>query len=266
LDKHTAGRASRLWIGVISYVIACVCGVVLVLKWGELAFVSLLFLSFTLFLSASHAKYAFLEKLTVRSVKLIEYFYLGTATLGLILFAAAYEGQRNVHLMEFWTEMRPFFEKDVKQNIEKRLWAFIGAVCRPGPSKNAEFCDEGRQLVEMFERKFDTGSLREMERAFKNFLDEEGKRMRGETSSNNSTIWISASELLGALRDGIRDLGGGQTVSSGDEIQTKKDLGILLGLAQTVIWPFVLAFALAMRITKVTIEVLNWTEPAATKS
>jgi hypothetical protein len=33
---------------------------------------------------------------------------------------------------------------------------------------------------------------------------------------------------------------------------------VLLGLGQTILWPLLLAFALALRITKVTVDVFEW--------
>jgi len=45
-----------------------------------------------------------------------------------------------------------------------------------------------------------------------------------------------------------------QSTSSGRDDKTE----MLFGLGQFVVWPFFLAFALALRITKVTVDVFEW--------
>jgi hypothetical protein len=61
-------------------------------------FITYLVLAFLSFLCTTHSNYAFTQNLTQRKVRRIDYWYLGTAAVGLLLFAAAYSNQREIVL------------------------------------------------------------------------------------------------------------------------------------------------------------------------
>lgn len=235
--------------------LACVAAMVLAYKLDADFPVSLA-LVFLFFLCADHWKYALDAKLTQRRVRKIDYWYLGAATVGLFLAVFTYSAQRNEAVFRFNHKLYDTGEQSRIAAVKEEVVSLTKFLCvdlktakeacsglkhvaaeiRPGLSavQIAAIHDELLQKVGV---------------AYAKVLPADVYK------DKNSMLPI----VVVALKlDEWRDLAllAPEVVSKPPKADEETE--IFFSFGQWVIWPFLLVFALALRITKVTIDVFEW--------
>jgi hypothetical protein len=221
--------------------------------------------AFGLFLCLTHAWYAFAFKLSQKRVRKIDYWYLGAAAFGMLLFAAGYSDQRESVLGQ-WNTALVSLQRTYPPNIafdHLRQYAFL---CQDDEERKLLGKDAAKACLEMFglwhRMKHDL-SPQEADQLIQDFqtahrtveaeiragVDTEAWKksllIAGENASNAINYWKRFEERKQAERP-----------------KTPTDTGtkIFYGLGQFFLWPLLLAFALALRITKVTADVYGWAD------
>jgi hypothetical protein len=215
-------------------------------------------LVFVFFLGAEHSRYAFDAELTQRKARRIDYWYLGAATIGLFIAAIGYSTQREATIVRMGQRLYGVGESqaigDVKTSIDT-LSKFlcvelapraneacaglkkIASEIRPGRS-SAEITGISDKLMEYvavpYSKIFTQDQLSKDNNLFLPIVEVQLKIDEWKTF----TDWAS------------------RLIKSRSKID--EDTQIILEFGEWVIWPFLLAYALALRITKVTIDVFDW--------
>src|ERR1700683_1718286 len=100
--RHNATPRGRRLLGYSGGVCCIVCLIgIFVAYQREAGFIVLLVLTFLLFLFGDHYKYAFMENLSQRKVRRMDYWYLGAVSIGLFLAAFGYSTQRETTIARF---------------------------------------------------------------------------------------------------------------------------------------------------------------------
>lgn len=223
----------------------------------EAGFIVHLGLTFFLCLSGEHYKYAFIENLSQRKVRRMDYWYLSAATIGLFLAAFGYSTQRDTTIARFNEKMYEAGEPSVIATLNESMDSLSKFLCVDFPrakelcaglKKVASEIRPGRSpaeitsILEVLEQKVTMPYIRL-------FPSDEFSKNRNFlvpviTVQIKIEDWKTYAEQAPKV-DGIRS-------KIDDETE------ILLGVGQWIVWPFLLAYALALRITKVTIDVFEW--------
>lgn len=209
------------------------------------------------FLCLTHSNYAFTQNLTQRKVRRIDYWYLGAATIGLFLAAFGYSSQRGTTIVRLNEKIYEAGEPSVIGPVNEGMGSLSKFLCvdlvrakeacaglkkvaseiRPGrsPAEIASILEEFKQRVTLpFARIFPSDVL---------------------SKDPNMLLPVVSVEIK------IEDWKTyAEQAPQVDESRSKMDdeTEIMLEVGQWVIWPFLLAYALALRITKVTIDVFEW--------
>lgn len=255
--RHNATSPGRRLVGYCGLFgcIVCFVGGVIAYQNGA-SFIVFLVLTFFLFLFGDHYKYAFMENLSQGKVRRMDYWYLGATTIGLFLAAFSYSIQREATIARFSDRLYKAGEPSYVAAVNEGIGSLSKLLCvdlknakeacaglkkvtseiRPGRSPT-----EIASISEEFERKVTIPYARifpadELSKNPNLLLPVVSVRMRFDD-------WKEYAEL--APKDDVRS-------KMDDETE------IMLGIGQWVIWPFLFGFALALRITKVTIDVFEW--------
>ncbi|SFN38094.1 hypothetical protein SAMN05216573_11272 [Bradyrhizobium sp. Rc3b] len=250
-----APTGGRLIVGWASFVGGIICTVILV--YGsvteKLDFVPTLITTFILALCLTHGRYAFAQHLTQKQVRKIDYWYLGAATVGMFMLAVGYSEQRETAI----TRSRDFVyrqgEDVLMTDVVRALSPYMNASCKDDirklslkPCDTSQAIAEGMhpgatpELVEHYMRRLANASID---------LAQKGDNPAFDKMSTEIGI------KLAALKEYIV-----ANVPRHQFIPHDEGVLIMFSVGQMVFWPFLLAFALALRIAKVTIDVFGWTE------
>lgn len=187
---------------------------------------------------------------------MIDYVYLGTATIGVFLLAMNYEEKRYEYVqLEAQDEGRKEF-KNSRLNLANGLLDLEGAACLPAAAQlMPRYCDRIKQLKLAFAAEDSSEANTDYSRAVKDYLlnipppnslDEYGMQIYRKIELENEKL---RSLQLQCEIDIL-------TIKINEPLPPDDIRNSTYGLFT---WPFILAFAFALRITKTTIEVLDWT-------
>jgi hypothetical protein len=222
----------------------------------DAGFEAFLGLAFLLFLCLFHGKYALEKDLTQRRVRKIDYWYLGAATIGLFLATFSYSTQRSETIVRLSQTMYEAGEQPLLAAVREQIVGLTKFVCvdlktakdacvgikriaakiRPGLSAKqiAAISDEYLQKVTVpYALSLPPELAKDQNRLLPVVLP-----------AVEMDRWREYAELAPNARSSPSE--------SDEESEVVFDFG------ERVIWPFLLAFALALRITKVTIDVFEW--------
>jgi hypothetical protein len=223
----------------------------------NIGFLSYLILAFLMFVSTMHSNYALAQNLTQRKVRRIDYWYVGAAVLGLLLFAAGYSNQREAVLTRLFVVAHQSGEEAVSEKVSSSLSDLSKFLCgaemvRSSPAP----CDGLKRFSEEIKPHLSADQIKALNDKFtKEVVLPYGRMYSTEQLKKNPSLFSPLSVIQVRLDDWAEYMRNApsQTVSQRDE-----GAEILFGLGQLVIWPFFLAYALALRITKVTVDVFEW--------
>jgi hypothetical protein len=126
-NSFPRGRRIVGYVATISWfvLIAALC-LAVYFKAGFMWYLVLAFLSF---LCTTHSNYALAQNLTQRKVRRIDYWYLGTAAVGLLLFAAAYSNQREVVLTKIFVAAHQSGGEPIREQVVSSLTDLSKFLC-----------------------------------------------------------------------------------------------------------------------------------------
>jgi hypothetical protein len=220
-------------------------------------FITYLVLAFLAFLCTTHSNYAFAQNLTQRKVRRIDYWYLGTAAIGLLLFAAAYSNQRDVVLTKIFVAAHQSGEEPIREQVVSSLANLSDFLCTDGMLRTfPKPCEGLKSFSKEIRPHLSSEQISGLSEKFANEVTSPYTRIFPiEKLKENPRIISPLSIIQVRLDDRAAYM---RTAPSQTAVQRDEESEIVFGLGQLVIWPFLLAYALALRITKVTIDVFEW--------
>jgi len=220
-------------------------------------FIVLLVLTFFFFLCGDHFKYAFMEDLSQRKVRRMDYWYLSATALGLFLASLTYSTQRQAAIAKFSGKLYETVERSVVADVNEGIGKLSKFLCVD--LKNAKEACAGLKKV--------ASEIRPGRSAAEiaSILDEFEKKVTfpyarifpADELSGNPNLLSPVISVQLKFDDWKQYAEHAPKV---DPTRSKMDdeTETMLEVGQWVIWPFLLAFALSLRITKVTIDVFEW--------
>jgi uncharacterized membrane protein len=223
--------------------------------------------TFLWFLALFHAGYAYSQRLTQRQVRKIDYWYLGAAALGMLLFALGVTNQREVVLGRGLEMIYKEEERVKRQTVVDRANAYSAIACGQEITKiSRASCDHSGEFLRVIQSDAALQKLKELTISFgdtniKNMVDLRRKRAAAklETGGSDDPLLIASVDLKMAMEQ----LQGWRLRTPPPESPGKtfdENAELVLAVGQTIVWPFLLAFALALRIAKVTVDVFGWAD------
>jgi|GEM_PF-6059861 len=218
---------------------------------------------FLFFLFAFHWFFGAAKSLTVTHARLIDYVYLGIAAVGVFVFALNYEEKRYEYRQaEVVDEARTALNNSrlelAKDAFEVERASCEAAIVRLMPS----YCEKAKQLGSAFEL---GASIEKVNEAVRKYF--ESALPPDLTDTERSLAYLPIKEKAEGLANSLQSVKLGLMHIELQEPLPPDDIrNTTYGLFT---WPFILAFAFALRIAKTTIEVLDWTtyqDPVATTS
>jgi hypothetical protein len=189
---------------------------------------------------------------------MIDYWYLGTACIGLFLFAVAYSGQRDIVLTKISTGMYELTEIPVRKLAVLKMGKLSQFLC--GNEILAESSKPCEGLKDVLNDVKPLLSVDQVSALNKKFKDEVSvpygavfPPQRLKDNPNFSSPSLATAQ--GGLDDSVEFV---KAAPSQLAARRNELTEVALGIGQLVIWPFILAYALALRITKVTTDVFEW--------
>jgi len=236
--------------------IVCLISIFVAYQRGA-GFIVLLSLAFFFFLCGEHSRYAFTENLSQRKVRRIDYWYLSAATIGLFIAAFSYSTQREATIAKFNQKLYEAGEPSNIAAVKEGIGSLSKFLCADltkakeacaGLKKIASEIRPGRSPAEI------VAILGELQ---KNVTLPYARIFAAGELSKNPDVLSPVISLQIKIEDWERYT---ELTPKAGEGRSKLDdeTEIMLEFGQWVIWPFLLAYALALRITKVTIDVFGW--------
>jgi hypothetical protein len=264
--KPVLPTGNRLRIGISSLVLFLACLAALAASmYMQFGFVVGLVISFFLFLAFFHAHYAFKVGLKRSTVKKIDYYYLSIAAIGALLTAVGYSSQRDVVIGHVSTEFYKAGSVSQTSQVRERIVAFKELACSEKAARLTDaLCDRANKLskdigndltrtqVEELTGSFRTGFVRDIASVRKKIRDELGAERADQFTELYVQAAVEVLMSLSNLHDWKPDKKT-QTASATDELND-----LMYDFGRIFIGPFLLAWSLALRITKVTIELSEW--------
>ena len=277
--EHEGGdvaRNGRTIVGVVACVVAIISlGALWYVSSGAYPYLVKLVLWFVSCLSGCHALFAFEFELTERAAKVIDYVYLGVASVGVLYLALGYSDQRTEFQKRYekaGAQLQIGSRKALAEDFSKR---YAELACKIHSSVREKHCERAKELFASLKAASSEKELSSIVDDFKGFLfaeipDNESKADGPVRETGRPNIPIDepteyltislAISTISAIENTILAIKGNAALPewspSGKQEPSYHDL--YFGLVQTAFWPFILAFALALRITKVTIDVFDW--------
>jgi hypothetical protein len=257
-ELHNATPRGRRSIGYVAGICAIACAVGLFLALVKSAgFMVLLVLAFFFLLCGDRYHYAFTKNLTQRRVRRMDYWYLGAVTIGLFLAALAYSGQRQVTISKFSKKFYAIAEGAYISDLNESMAALSQFLCVE--TKNAkEACAGLKKVVAEIQGGRTPAQIASIDDDFKNKVIVPSAHLfpSGEISKNPELFKPIVSVEIGF--DNWKSFAGEAPKPLDPRFQIGEEMEIMFQVGQWVVWPFFLALALALRITKVTIDVFEW--------
>lgn len=255
-EQFPRGRRVVGWITSIGFfVFPCLIGVAYYVRAG---FITYLALTFFWFLSWSHANFAFAQNLTQRRVRTIDYWYLGAAAVGLFLFAVGYEDQRETALTRIQMKMHQSGELPVIEDVKKSFADLENRMCDPSiTSKATAPCVNIKKLAVDAHPGLSPKEITVLKDRLSDEVNMPYGRLFSPEQLSKGNIFMPAAVLSVRLDDWHRYMEDAPKADTRLK-PADDDSALMFGLGQWVLWPFLLALALALRITKVTVDVFEW--------
>jgi hypothetical protein len=218
---------------------------------------------FVLWLFACHWIAASYTRLTLAQSRSIDYVYLGVATLGMFVLATNYEEDRYEYRQNQYVAEAKVRLQETKRNLDTALVGHQQALCQLNiVTSMPEYCTQAKQFVQDYRAEDRAKDTADGSRAINLYmLNVHAPKDADETKKQ--LYRIVEYELL-KLRSAHLSV---TTDLKHIDFQTpmpREREGETHPAWQIFTWPFILAFALALRLTRTTIEVLEWTRrPAA---
>lgn len=223
--------------------------------WSD-SYLARLAACFLLFLFVFHWLFGAKHNLTATQVRMIDYAYLGIAALGIFLFALNQEEKRYEYVqLEVQDEGRRQLERS-RLNLANGLIDLERAACMPATvQRMPQYCERVKQLKVAFAAE----DASETNMKYSVTVNEYLASVSPPSSSDQYSTQLyrqieSANERLKSLELSVRIAI--QHIKIQAPLPPDDIRDSTYGLFT---WPFILAFAFALRITKTTIEVLGWT-------
>jgi hypothetical protein len=244
ISKH------RKIVGFVGIGVATLAGI----AWfNQTSYVVRLALWSIMWLGGFHAYFAFHNGLTQRLVRTLDYYYLVTGGLAILVLAASYTEQRRMY-SALWTENA--FNRVIgseRRSFDTAIAEYAKISCRESQVVQPD-CRIALELATLPESGMPFDEMRRRIELLRSELPKESDRSNeledaAYRSFETVLVWIRFSKA--------------STDSDRWQPSAKQELdesAIFFGWWYTLMWPMVLAAAIALRITKVTIEVLEWTK------
>ncbi|MCS3761650.1 hypothetical protein [Bradyrhizobium centrosematis] len=196
----------------------------------------------------------------------IDYVYLGVATVGVFVLALNYEADRYEYRQNRILSRAEIALKETKKHVEDTVVHNQQTLCQLAVvSLDSTYCERAKQLVLDYRAEDRSKDYPRGSEALNRYLSDV-KTPRDETEPNKHIYRIIDAELTELLRARLRLFIDFNFIEfqrpMPREVKPQPEWQIFT-------WPFILAFALALRLTRTTIEVLDWTKkpsPAAKTS
>jgi hypothetical protein len=235
--------------------VACIAAMVFAYKLGA-DFPVALALVFLFFLFLDHSKYALEVTLTQRRVREIDYWYLGAATIGLFLAVLAYSTQRNEAVFRFSHKLYDTGEQSRIAAVKEDVSSLTKFLCVDMKTAK-EACAALKHVVAEIRPGLSAAQIAAIH---DELLQKVGvayaKVLPADVYKDKNSmlpIVVAAVKL-----DEWRDFALLAPEIASKSPKADEETEIFFSFGQWVIWPFLLVFALALRITKVTIDVFEW--------
>lgn len=222
----------------------------------DAGFITYLALAFFWFLSSFHSNYAMMPNLTQRAVRRIDYWYLGAGTIGLFLFAVQYSTQRDTTLSRVYIKVHQAGEGPLRADVDKQFAYLNKFLCDTLVQRAKVPCEAIKRIAPDLKPSMTPEEIAVFQERFsKEVTLAYGRLFRVDQLDTIPHLFSSFSVLQVRMDDWRKYLEGAP------KFETKprdEDTELLFGLGQWFVWPFLFAYALALRITKVTIDVFEW--------
>jgi len=221
---------------------------------------------FVFWLSMFHCYYA-VKQVTTREARKIDYWYLSIAAIGVLFFAIGYSDQRLDYLGQFERGMVESNADGAVSHVKYVAGEYLNIACNLSDSQatTEADCDRAQEMFRSSRKPLTASTMAQLGVDFSKVY--EAEKEKGVVGYQKRVDGFSRDELLrtmGRVQSAIEDAV--ERMKRNDSMpawqpppkQGRDTYKVLLGLGQVVLWPFILALALALRITKVTIEVERW--------
>lgn len=254
-EHYTIPTGSRLIAGRVAAVGGAICTVALVYEAYTIAsFVPTLVTFFVFALCLTHGRYAFDRKLTQRQVRKIDYWYLGVAAIGMLMFAVAYSGQRGATINQSREFIYHQGEMAFLLEAKTKLVRYLEEVCKDEFKKVSDRpCITGESLEEDMK----PGASPELVDHWMRRLTLARSEVSKKRTVNSDEPFIKAQTAVGVQLVMLKNYIVANTPKATFD-PVDEGMRLMFSIGQMVLWPFLLAFALALRIAKVTIDVFEW--------
>jgi hypothetical protein len=260
----TAGRRIAGIVSLIGMVSSF--GALIIAVRYQTGFISYLSLEFLFFLFLFHAGYAYAQRLTQRQVRKIDYWYLGAAAIGMFLFALNYTDQREAYLGKANVFAFRVQEAKLIQEANVELDKYVAISCGDVVVRASKTqCGIAKGFADKLKPGLTTPELLEVEQSFRQQLiksysavKQEYKRSYPEDSDPAEPYFGQAAWFQVRLENLKNAVAAAPNTARAKTMN--EEVEVLIGLGQTIVWPFLLAFALALRLSKVTVDVFGWAE------
>ncbi len=222
----------------------------------DAGFITYLALAFGWFLSSFHSSYAMMPSLTQRVVRRIDYWYLGAGTIGLFLFAIQYSTQRDTMLSRVYIKVHQAGEAPLKADVDKQFAYLTTFLCGTVAQRAKAPCEAIKNIATDLKQSMTPAEINTFQERFsKEVTLAYGRLFRVDQFDTIPNLFSSFSVLQVRMDDWKKYLEGAPKFEAKPR---DEDTELLFGLSQWFVWPFLFAYALALRITKVTIDVFEW--------
>ena len=220
-------------------------------------FLSYLIIAFLIFVSSMHSNYALAQNLTQRKVRKIDYWYVGAAAIGLLLFAAGYSNQRELVVTKLFVAAHHAGEEPIRENVVAAAENLTKWLCnseRPPPFKPA--CEGIKRFAKEIKPNLTANQIKALDDKFsKTVVLPYGLMFSREQLNKDPSLFSPLSVVAVSLNNWEEYV---RSAPSQSASPLDEEAEMLFGVGRLVIWPFFLAYALALRITKVTVDVFEW--------
>lgn len=217
----------------------------------------LLLVWFAIWLAIFHWQYAHAEKITVRHVKLMDYWYLGITAIGIVLVAWGPEKDKDRDRV--WALAKAAIAAHIDDayfdHLKSEIDSYEKRACTDTyAARFANHCAKARLLAQKGRRLSASELL-----MTKSELDDLAADLKEPRDAEQSSIYDAIQSVSNsmALLISVRDVHDKLIASA--KSKDRPPTGLWLEILQVLGWTLVLPIALALRLTKVTIEAFEWT-------
>lgn len=219
------------------------------------SFLLRLALWFAFFLFGFHWYFGSMRALSVTRVRIIDYVYLGVAALGVFVLALNYSEKRDAYSSAQDLERFASDLSAARLEVSHTAIALEAEACRPFlVNLLPMYCEPAKQLKSDLQN---DPSMEQIDAAVGKYL--EVAKPPSPTDNEKVLAYGALNRLTDMLTSLQRSVKLHTLFIELQQPLPPDPLDYPYGLFT---WPFILVLALALRITKTTIEVLEWTSPA----